>query len=86
MQHTLEHGTVLQKQLLCEAMLPDIGRLARHKVASHVVERALLHSGPEERRQLKEAMASNAEARPFGLEEACSVCWAARRGFHADSI
>ena len=30
-QHTLEHGSPLQKQQLCEAMQSEIGRLARHK-------------------------------------------------------
>lgn len=39
----------------------EIGRLARHKVASHVVECALLHSSPDVRQMLKDAMASNAE-------------------------
>eukprot|EP00438_Fugacium_kawagutii_P014158 Skav213271 [mRNA] locus=scaffold2944:82170:82979:+ [translate_table: standard] len=42
-------------------MRMDIGRLARHKVASHVVECALLHSSPDVRQMLKDAMASNAE-------------------------
>lgn len=33
----------------------------RCQVASHVVECALLHSSPDERQMLKDAMASNAE-------------------------
>ena len=66
-----------------QAMRLDIGRLARHKVASHVVEKALLHSGPEERRRLKEAMASNAEE---GLRESCFTSESYRkRSFEAFS-
>lgn len=61
-QHLLEHGDGLQRRQLLAELIGSARRLARHKVASHVVESALVHAAPLDRQSLKAALAENLEA------------------------
>ena len=56
MQHVLEHGSPQQRHEVVEVIHSDIQRLARHRVASHVVRCALKHSSPEDRQKLVQAI------------------------------
>mmetsp|Transcript_6655 Transcript_6655/g.15802 ORF Transcript_6655/g.15802 Transcript_6655/m.15802 type:complete len:548 (+) Transcript_6655:32-1675(+) len=60
-QHILEHGTDEQRCLVVDALRPEVRRLARHKNASHVVERALQFCKQDEKQALKQAISGDAE-------------------------
>jgi len=60
-QHILEHGTDEQRGLVIQALRPEVRRLARHKNASHVVERALQFCAHEERELLKIEISGGSE-------------------------
>ena len=55
-QHVLEHGTAAERHEVVEVIHGDVQRLARHRVASHVVRCALKHSGAEDRQRLVQAI------------------------------
>jgi len=46
MQHIIEYGGLAHKQCLYEVLAGDLAGFARHRIASHVVERALDSSNP----------------------------------------
>jgi pumilio RNA-binding family len=58
-KHVLEHGTDLQRAQIIELLLQDVCRLAKHRVASHVVQSALVYASAEDRARLKQAMSSD---------------------------
>merc|ERR1712150_22569 len=60
-QHVLEHGTQEQRCLVVDALWPDVRRLARHKSASHVVEKALLFCCDDDREMLKKAISGDSD-------------------------
>lgn len=61
-QHLLEHGSQQQRHQLLQQLICEAKRMARHKVASHVIESALVHAAHEDRQQLKAALAESVEA------------------------
>jgi len=62
-QHVLEHGTPLQRKQVADVLEVDIVRLAKHRVASHVVRCALVHCDGSDRQRLKQAILKNPEKR-----------------------
>jgi pumilio RNA-binding family len=58
-QHVLEHGSPGQKNCIVNALLPEICRLAKHRVASHVVQCALVYASLEDKFRMKQAMCAS---------------------------
>jgi hypothetical protein len=58
-RHILEFGLPQHKQKVAAALLPQVAWLAKHKLASHVVEAALISCSVEDQRALAEALLAN---------------------------
>jgi len=60
-QHVLKFGTPPQRHNVIDVLVSDIQRLARHRVASHVVRCALKHSSAEDKQALVVALSADAD-------------------------
>lgn len=62
-QHIFEQGTDEHRRAMVDVLAPSASQLARHKVASHVIEKAWTHSpSKEERQKLMQMLAPTQEA------------------------
>lgn len=53
-QHILEHGTQTHRSQVAEVLNQDLLNLSRHRIASHVVEKALLMCSPDDKSALRQ--------------------------------
>jgi hypothetical protein len=70
-QHIFEHGQSAWKAMIVEQIIKTLPTLAKHRTASHVVQKALQHSGEEMQQSLVLALV-HAQGDDSFVEVACS--------------